>query len=368
MKKIYIVIGTRPEAIKLAPLAKYLIDTSHYEVLLVDTGQHTNLMDGILQIWNLDFDIKFDAPAGSGKRFLLPYLLENLNGLFSSGIADLVIVQGDTASATAGAIAAYSNGIPVAHVEAGLRSFNLSNPRPEEGYRRIIDSIATLHFAPSENALINLRDEGYGDSSYNVGNTVIDALKFVRELIGENSSLAASVKAEIGIPLEDNYVVFTQHRREGFGNGQDQVFKAISKISNLGYQVIFPVHPNPEVKTKSEEYFKNFPNVKLVKPLSYLSMAYLLSEASLLVTDSGGLQEEAPAFGIPTIITRLTTERPEVVELGWAFLAGYDSELIISIATDFLLKRKKLLTINMDNPYGKGDTSQSITEIIKKFF
>ena len=274
-KKISIIIGTRPEAIKLAPLAKSLNDFGGFRTTLINTGQHSNLLEGLLDYWDLKFDFEFKIAPGEGNRFLLPTLLNNLNMLLQEIETDLVIVQGDTASALSGAMVAYSLNLPIAHIEAGLRSGDLSNPNPEEGYRRAIDTISNLHFAPSAKALSNLEFEGHAESSYNVGNTVVDSLLHIQKLLNEDEKFKEIAKNELPNSLPKNYIVFTQHRREGFGEGQSRVFKAISELAKVGHPVIFPVHPNPKVASLADSYFSGLRNVYMIKPLSYISMVRL---------------------------------------------------------------------------------------------
>lgn len=363
-KKILIAYGTRPEAIKLAPLIRELRKEELFEVQVVCSGQHNELLRGILEIWELSPDITLQLEPPAALDSITASMMRAMSKVLREVNPDLVVVQGDTSTAFTTAIESHSLKIPVAHVEAGLRSQDIWNPWPEESYRRSIDAVSSFHFAPTNSALVNLRNEGYIKSSVEVGNTVVDALNFVVEQLKNDKRVQDSLKAKIPFSLDLPYIVFTQHRREGFGSGQDKVFEAVRKISENGTRVIFPVHLNPNVRSKSKEYFSACKNVHLMEPLEYLEFIELLRNCHLVISDSGGLQEEVPSFGKCIVITRLTTERPEVIESGHGILVGYDTKKIENAVAQFSNSRAGSLFSK--NPFGDGRASERICRYLKE--
>lgn len=362
MKTVAVVYGTRPEAIKLAPLIVELKKTSNVKTVVICTGQHKEMLEGILEIWGLKNDYLIDSNFNSSHSSAIPNLMVSLEKIFLEVSPDLVVVQGDTATATAGALQAHALHISVAHIEAGLRSGDLWNPWPEESNRRIIDAISSLHFAPTNSAAKNLKQEGYGETTLITGNTVVDALMYASVVLDNHPEVTQNLEALLGFSLNEEFILFTQHRREGFGDGQKQVFGAILDLSKLGHKIVFPVHLNPLVRDKVNEMLLNQPGIHLIPPQEYLSFLTLLRKCSLVISDSGGLQEEAPTFGKRILITRLTTERPEVIESGFGQLVGYDSEKIVKLAAgESKISNQLKLT---SNPFGEGDSSKIIMESI----
>jgi UDP-N-acetylglucosamine 2-epimerase (non-hydrolysing) len=360
--KIAVIYGTRPEAIKLAPAVVALRKTGDHQVHLICTGQHKELLYGILDIWNLknDFElsVEFDrSPLGSFTK-----IAKEIEKLFENYKYDLVIVQGDTSSALAGTIAAHFFNYPVAHVEAGLRSGDTQNPWPEEGNRRAIDALSALHFAPTEASARNLFNEGYGASVSITGNTVVDALEHVKNRINLDPNIESELQRKTPFSLNSNYLLFTQHRRESFSGGIDSVFNAIKSLAEKGEKIVFPVHLNPNVAERAKELLANNPNIWLLPPLNYLEFLVIVKHCKLIISDSGGLQEEAPSFNKKILITRKTTERPEILSSGYGELVGFDSELIIDRVMNF-----DGLGDVIRNPFGQGDASELIKNRIQNF-
>jgi UDP-N-acetylglucosamine 2-epimerase (non-hydrolysing) len=362
MKTVAVVYGTRPEAIKLAPLIIELKRIPSIETVVICTGQHKEMLQGILEIWGLKNDYLLDSNFASSHSSAIPNLMINLEKLFLEVSPDLVVVQGDTATATAGALQAHALHIKIAHVEAGLRSGDLWNPWPEESNRRIVDSVASLHFAPTKSAAKNLEREGCGPTTTVTGNTVVDALIHASKELEGRPEIQRQLESLLGFSLERDFILFTQHRREGFGDGQEKVFGAILELAKSGHKIVFPVHLNPLVRDKVNEMLLNQPGIHLISPQEYLPFLALLRKCSLIISDSGGLQEEAPTFGKRILITRLTTERPEVIESGFGQLVGYDSENIIKLAAQGSEVSNQLKLTS--NPFGDGDSSKIITESI----
>jgi len=362
VKTVAIVYGTRPEAIKLAPVIVALKKTSNIKAVVICTGQHKELLEGILEIWGLKNDHLIASDFNRSASSTIPGLMVGLEKIFLDVAPDLVVVQGDTATATAAALQAHALHIQVAHVEAGLRSGDLWNPWPEESNRRIIDSIASLHFAPTKSAAKNLEQEGYGATTSITGNTVVDALVYASNVLNNHAEVQQQLESLLGFSLDEDFILFTQHRREGFGEGQTQVFRAILDLAKMGHRVVFPVHLNPVVRDKVNEMLLNQPGIHLISPQAYLPFLALLRKCTLIISDSGGLQEEAPTFGKKILITRLTTERPEVVESGFGLLVGYNSEQITKLVTSESQISQQ--TGIVSNPFGDGNSSNLIVSTI----
>lgn len=345
-----VVYGTRPEAIKLAPVAREL-RARDQDVILINTGQHDSLMPTVMQHFGL-------APAvhlkiltlGQSLPTLAASLLTRLDQLFGELNPDCVIVQGDTSSAMAAALAAYYRRLPLAHVEAGLRTYQLYSPFPEEMNRRLISSLATWNFCPSDQAAVNLRAEQVPGQVYVTGNTVVDALETVR-------------RSAPLLPLTHPCrVLATVHRRENFPN-LGSIFRAFKEIAErTDVEFLIPVHANPVVKAAADEWLSGS-NVRLIEPVDYVPWVGLLSSATLLITDSGGLQEEAPVLGVPLLIVRDVTERPEIVEGGFGYLVGTETARIVAFATRALNGE---LTFASGSPYGDGHASTMIGEILTR--
>jgi UDP-N-acetylglucosamine 2-epimerase len=364
VKKIAVVYGTRPEAIKLAPVIVELKKIDDLEVIVICTGQHKEMLVGIMEIWDLIPDFSIEPDFISAHSSSIPALMLEIEKVLKQIQPDYVVVQGDTATATAGALQAHALHIPVAHVEAGLRSGDLWNPWPEESNRRVIDAISLLHFAPTKLSAENLNAENYTDSVFMTGNTIVDSLNHVVKKLENNLVVRETLQTILGFELDDPFILFTQHRREGFGHGQEQIFQAVLELANMGHRIVMPVHMNPQVRKKVEEKFIGVPNISLIEPQSYLPFIELLRMATLVISDSGGLQEEVPSLGKTILITRLTTERPEVISSGYGVLIGFDKELLLDETLKALQKDNSFMFEK--NPFGDGQSSKRIAGILNQ--
>lgn len=364
MKTIAVVYGTRPEAIKLAPVIVELKKLDDLKVIVICTGQHKEMLVGIMNLWDLVPDFSIEAKFNLGQSSAIPALMLEIEKVLKHVVPDYVVVQGDTATATAGALQAHALHIPVAHIEAGLRSGDLWNPWPEEANRRAIDAISSLHFAPTKSSAENLHAENFRDSVFVTGNTIVDSLNHVVKKLEANREIQSDLQKILGFQLDDPFILFTQHRREGFGHGQEQVFQAILELANLGFRIVMPVHMNPQVRKKVEERFVGVPNISLIEPQSYLPFVELLRSSALVISDSGGLQEEVPSLGKTVLITRLTTERPEVLASGYGILVGFDKELLITETLRVLNSTESLSP--EENPFGDGQSSTRIAQALNE--
>ena len=368
--RILVVFGTRPEAIKLFPVIHALKADPRFECVVCVSAQHRQMLDQVLEIARIvpDHDLDVMQPDQSLDA-LTARLLTGLGRVMDEVRPDRVIVQGDTATAMAGGLAAYYRKLPVDHVEAGLRSYNIHHPWPEEVNRKIIGSLASLHFAPTATAQNALLKENVDPSRVHVtGNTVIDALHWVTGEIERRPELAAGLSR-----LEESFagrriIGVTSHRRENFGEGMEQIAQAIREIAQRpDVAVIFPVHLNPNVRKVMNERLTGLDNVALIEPLDYPHFARLLSIAEIMLTDSGGVQEEAPALGKPVLVMRETTERPEGVDAGTARLVGTSAVTIVSeLATLLDDKAAYDAMAQAHNPFGDGLASGRIVELLAR--
>ena len=368
MHKNMVIFGTRPEAIKLFPVIDALTRYSDMRTEVLVSAQHRQMLDQVLAISGImpDYDLDLMQP-GQSLDTLTARLLEAIGSVLDTAKPDRVIVQGDTATAMVGALAAYYRKIPVSHVEAGLRSRDIYQPWPEEVNRKIIGTIADQHFAPTAVAAEALRSEAVpANRVFVTGNTVIDALHWVTKRIVENPSLANRLA-----PLEARFlgrkiIGITTHRRENFGNSMGNIAAAIAVIAARDdVACIFPVHMNPNVRAIMDAALRNLPNVALIEPLDYPNFAHLLSISHIILTDSGGVQEEAPALGKPVLVLRDTTERPEGITAGTAKLIGTDKHRIISEVSNILNDDAAYSAMaRAHNPFGDGYASQRIAEIV----
>lgn len=373
MKKILLVFGTRPEAIKLAPLVKFLKNTKEYEVETCSTGQHREMLQQVIDFFGLKLDYSIDVmKPNQTLTDLTSSVLIQVKDILDKSQPDLVIVQGDTTTAFASALAAFYSKIPVAHVEAGLRTNNLYSPWPEELNRQLISRIAQIHFAPTQTAKDNLIKEGVDSRNVIVtGNTVIDALFDAYDLIDANVDLTAKLQKKFPfLNTEKKVILVTGHRRENFGKGFEEICKAIKEISQRSDALlVYPVHLNPNVQGPVRDHLSNSENIILLSPLDYPSFLYLMRRAYLILTDSGGVQEEAPSIGKPVIVMRDTTERPEAVLAGTVLLSGADASKIktdVNMLLDDSTKYKSMS--KAINPYGDGKACLRIFDSLKKFF
>ena len=366
--RILLIFGTRPEAIKLFPVVAALKADPRFDARVCVSAQHRGMLDQVLEIAGIipDHDLDLMRPDQSLDS-LTAALITGLGKVMDEEKPDRVMVQGDTATAMAGALAAYYRKIPVDHVEAGLRSGNIYHPWPEEVNRKMIGAIASLHFAPtttSQAAL--LRENVAADRIHVTGNTVIDALMWVGERIKANPALAGGL-AELEERFAGKRIIgVTSHRRENFGEGMENIAQAIREIAaRPDVAIIFPVHLNPNVRAVMNERLAGLDNVALIEPLDYPHFAHLLGLAEIMLTDSGGVQEEAPALGKPVLVMRETTERPEGVAAGTAKLVGTDSARIVSEIFSLLDDKAAYEAMaRAHNPFGDGQTSRRIVEIL----
>lgn len=371
--EICIVFGTRPEFIKIAPLIEEIrkssLEQSH-TIVVISSGQHENLLRDALEAFDVDIDVNFELmlPNQSSGDFM-SRAMAKFNDYFKLHEVALVVVHGDTGTAAAAAISAHHHKIPIAHVEAGLRSGDLLAPWPEESNRRIIDTLATLHFAPTSDALLNLVNEGHSNSAFVTGNTVVDAIQVTSKRIVEGSLFVSRIIRDIVEASVEPIILATQHRRENFGEPLENVLRALNHLANEGARVLLPVHPNPNVKASVETILKNNKKIHLLPPLTYCDLVFLLSQSRLVITDSGGLQEEGPTLGIPVIVTRDKTERPEGVASGSVLLVGTEYNRVIESAMEVLFNDQthyKMSTAK--NPYGDGTSAKQIVGLIKRHF
>lgn len=363
-KRVCIILGTRPEAIKLAPVIQVFQNYSGFETQVVLTGQHREMVEQVMQLFNLKADV--DLEIMQPKQSLSDITCRSLRGLeelFNTNKPDLVIVQGDTSTAFAAGLAAFYQKIPLGHVEAGLRTDNLFNPYPEEANRRLISQITQLHFAPTSLAVENLKSSGVLGEVYLTGNTVIDALLNV-----------AAKKPACNIPgLEwDKYRVLltTVHRRENWGEPLQDIAQGFLQVldKNPDTALLLPLHRNPTVREPLQELLGNHPRIFLTEPLNYGELVGAIMRSHLLLTDSGGLQEEAPSLGKPVLVLRETTERPEAVNAGTAKLVGTQPETIAMNATELLSNSTAYEAMaNAINPFGDGLASERILQSVRNF-
>jgi len=367
-KRVMVVFGTRPEAIKMAPVIGALKAKPGIETVVAVTAQHREMLDQVLDLFGIAPDVDLDMmQPDQSLSDLTSRVLAGMNEVIARYRPDIVLVHGDTTTTFATTLAAFYNRTPVGHVEAGLRTGNLYAPWPEEANRKLTGALAALHFAPTERSRANLLAEGVsGDRIFVTGNTVVDALLATVRKIGDNPGLEASLASQFPfLETGKRLVLVTGHRRENFGFRFEQVCLALADIAGMGdTQVIYPVHPNPNVREPVHRLLGNKPGIHLVPPLDYLPFVYLMNRADLIVTDSGGIQEEAPSLGKPVIVTRETTERPEAIEAGTAFLAGTDRERIVELVQGLLDTRPSSRACTNANPYGDGKASQRIVDIL----
>lgn len=369
-KNILVVFGTRPEVIKLAPviieLRKY---PQKYNVVICNTEQQKELSNQTLAYFDLKADINLDVMRPDQTLIgVQTRILSALDRVYSENNFDATIVQGDTMTVLCGALASFYNKIPVFHVEAGLRSYDIYEPFPEEVMRQMTTRVAELNFAPTEKNRQALLKENIDDAKIHVvGNTVIDALFCLSD---ETLKTAEKFYISNGINIDDKLVLITAHRRENHGERIDRIIDAIKYLVEkfTDHTFIIPVHPNPNVKIKIHERLGEYNNVKLLTPLDYPYLVYLMKNAKLILTDSGGIQEEAPSFGCPTLVMRYETERQEGIDAGVSTLVGADYEKIISLSEKILSDTWENTRLKATNPYGDGTSAKQILDIMDKYF
>jgi UDP-N-acetylglucosamine 2-epimerase (non-hydrolysing) len=363
--RLLTVFGTRPEAIKLAPVVLALTAAPGVSHTLCVTGQHRQMLDQVLAIFGLapDHDLDIMRP-GQDLTYVTTAVLEKLGVVLDEVRPDWVIVQGDTTTAFAASLAAFYRRISVAHVEAGLRTGNIYSPWPEEMNRRLTGQIARLHFPPTEAAAANLRQEGVAEGRILVtGNTVIDALRMVSARLEADRALAERFAADFSfLDPARRLILVTGHRRENFAGGLEQVCRALAVLAARGdVEIVYPVHMNPEVQRTAQAVLAGNPAVHLIPPLDYLPFVYLMRRSHLIITDSGGIQEEAPGLGKPVLVTRDTTERPEAITAGTARLVGTSREGLIAAASALLDDPAAYAAMaEARNPFGDGHAAGRI--------
>ncbi|MGI9506595.1 MAG: non-hydrolyzing UDP-N-acetylglucosamine 2-epimerase, partial [Geminicoccaceae bacterium] len=355
------VFGTRPEAIKLGPIVNALQAEPEVELMICTTGQHREMLQQVLDLFGIkpDIDLALMTP-GQTLTDITGRVLDKLAPMLAEREIDWLLVQGDTTTAFAAGLAAFYARIPVAHVEAGLRSGDIYQPFPEEVNRKMVSVFTALHFAPTPEARDNLLNEGVAASSVRVtGNSVIDALLYFQDRLETDRDLARSFEQTFDfLDPSRRLILVTGHRRENFDGGIDRMCAALLEIMGRGdVQIVYPVHPNPNVRGPVGEILANRDGIHLLDPLDYLPFVYMMTRAEIILTDSGGIQEEAPALGKPVLVTRETTERPEGVAAGTAKLVGTDQARIVAELTTLLDDRDAYDAMSRaHNPYGDGKT------------
>ncbi|KNC88098.1 non-hydrolyzing UDP-N-acetylglucosamine 2-epimerase [Trabulsiella odontotermitis] len=369
--KVLTVFGTRPEAIKMAPLVHALARDPHFEAKVCVTAQHREMLDQVLSLFSIvpDYDLNIMSP-GQGLTDITCRILQGLRPVLEAFKPDVVLVHGDTTTTVAASLAAFYQRIPVGHVEAGLRTGDLYSPWPEEANRTLTGHLAVWHFAPTENSRQNLLRENLQDKRIFVtGNTVIDALFWVRDRVLTDESLHAGLSEQYPfLDASKKLILVTGHRRESFGRGFEQICHALAEIAaqNPDVQIVYPVHLNPNVSEPVNRILGHIDNVMLIEPQDYLPFVWLMNRAWLILTDSGGIQEEAPSLGKPVLVMREMTERPEAVEAGTVRLVGTDRQRIVEEVTRLLRDEDEYEAMSRaHNPYGDGQACSRILTALK---
>ncbi|MYM62877.1 non-hydrolyzing UDP-N-acetylglucosamine 2-epimerase [Pseudomaricurvus sp. HS19] len=374
MTKVLTIIGTRPEAIKMAPVIAELNKRKRFDSKLCVTAQHREMLDQVLDLFGLEPDFDLDLMSiKQSLEGLTANILLGLSKVFKEWRPDIVLVHGDTTTTFAASLAAFYQQIPVAHVEAGLRTGNLYSPWPEEANRKLTSVLAAVHFAPTPKAASNLLEEGVPHKAIHiVGNTVIDALMQVSERLAETETWMVQMEEHFPFLRSDSRLLLvTGHRRENFGEGFLQICHALKAlaINNPDLQIVYPVHLNPNVRGPVTEALGDCQGIHLIPPLEYPQFVYLMGRADIILTDSGGIQEEAPSLGKPVLVMRDTTERPEAVDAGTVRLVGTDSSVIVENVEQLLNDPRLYEEMSVaKNPYGDGKSSGRIGDILEDLF
>ncbi|MBU9814267.1 UDP-N-acetylglucosamine 2-epimerase (non-hydrolyzing) [Rahnella sp. C60] len=369
--KVLTIFGTRPEAIKMAPLVLALSQDAAFESKVCVTAQHREMLDQVLRLFDIipDYDLNIMKP-GQGLTEITSRILTGLKPVLDEFKPDIVLVHGDTTTTLSASLAAFYHQIPVGHVEAGLRTGDLSSPWPEEGNRLLTGHLAKWHFAPTENASVNLQRENIGaESIFVTGNTVIDALLWVRDRFNSDVSLAQQLANNYPfLDANKKLILVTGHRRESFGKGFERICSALAEIAcqHPEVQIVYPVHLNPNVSEPVNRILQSIDNIVLIDPQDYLPFVYLMDKAYLILTDSGGVQEEAPSLGKPVLVMRETTERPEAVDAGTVRLVGTDPAKIVEEVNRLLNDENEYNSMSRaHNPYGDGHACRHILDALK---
>ncbi len=375
MKKVLLVFGTRPEAIKMAPLVKAFENEPSIESKVCVTAQHREMLDQVLEMFDIkpDYDLNLMKP-GQDLYDITGNVLLGMKSVLEEFKPDVVLVHGDTTTTSSASLAAFYQKVRVGHVEAGLRTGNLYSPWPEEANRQITGVLANYHFAPTTTSQNNLLKENKKQEDIIVtGNTVIDALFLALDKIEKNDDLKSkiieSINSQYELKNDKKIILVTGHRRENFGNGFINICEALKSIAinNPDIDIVYPVHLNPNVQKPVKEILSNTANVYLIDPLQYESFIYMMNKSYFIITDSGGVQEEAPSLGKPVLVMRDTTERPEAVEAGTVKLVGTNKETIIKEAQLLLdLQDEYIKMSKAHNPYGDGKACERIVEFLKE--
>lgn len=363
--KVMLVFGTRPEAIKMAPLVKELQKDPFFDVCVCVTAQHREMLDQVLDLFEIkpDYDLNIMKP-GQTLSMITSSVLLGMDKVLSEAKPDVVLVHGDTSTSFVSALAAFYHQIPVGHVEAGLRTYNKYSPYPEEINRQLTGRISEYNFAPTKGNAENLKNENAGGRVFITGNTVIDALLWTAD---QPCEFEDPKLRQIDFQ-QKRVIAVTCHRRENLGEYMGNIFSALAQIAKeySDVEIVYPVHLNPLVQSKAKEYLDGLDNVHLISPLTYQPFTKLMKQSYLVVTDSGGIQEEAPALGKPVLVVRKETERPEAVAAGTVRLAGVEKETIYSMIKELLDDKESYSRMaNAVNPYGDGTASQKIAEALK---
>lgn len=368
--KTLCIFGTRPEAIKMAPLIKQLELNHNFSNKICVTGQHQAMLQQVLDLFAIRPDFNLEVMTiNQDLSTLTTKILSGLLNIFQQSLPELIFVHGDTTTTLAASLSAYYHQIPVAHIEAGLRTGNIYSPWPEEINRKLTSSLATLHFAPTESAKLNLLREGIAAPTIHVtGNTVIDALYEMNQKIEKEEQLAKTLAQHFSFLKKNRpMILVTGHRRENFGQGFKRICEALIQIANRfpNIDIVYPVHLNPNVQEKIKPLLANITTIYLIPPVDYLPFVYLMKKAYLILTDSGGIQEEAPALSTPVLVMREQTERPEAITAGTAKLVGTNVAEIVGEVSELLLNKESYQKMcKAKNPFGDGNAAKKIVQIL----
>jgi UDP-N-acetylglucosamine 2-epimerase (non-hydrolysing) len=364
--KVLSIFGTRPEAIKMAPLVVKLKQNAQIDSAVCVTGQHREMLDQVLELFNItpDYDLNVMKKNQSLSE-VTSRIINNLSPILEEYQPDLILVHGDTTTTFSAALSGFYHQVSVGHVEAGLRTGNIFSPWPEEANRKLVSCITEMHFAPTEQAMINLKQENVKENKIMVtGNTVIDALMMIKDNIEGDINLQNSLSKNFSFIGDGKRIVLvTGHRRENFGQGFENICGSLKSlaIKNNDVNFVYPVHLNPRVREPVNQLLSNIDNIHLIEPQGYLEFVYLMINSYVILTDSGGIQEEAPALGKPVVVMRNTTERPEAVSAGTVVLVGTDKNKIVDTIDSLLNDKDRYREMSMaHNPYGDGTASEKI--------
>ena len=370
--KVLTVFGTRPEAIKMAPLVASLAKDDRFEAKVCVTAQHREMLDQVLELFDItpDYDLNI-MKKGQTLNDITARILQELKPVLEEFKPDIVLVHGDTATTFATSLASYYEQISIGHIEAGLRTGNIYSPWPEEGNRKLTACLTKYHFAPTEASKENLLKENISSENITVtGNTVIDALLMIKNKIANDPALNIKLSEKFTfLDITKKLILVTGHRRESFGAGFERICEAlaITAKNHPNIQILYPMHLNPNVREPVSRILANIENIFLIEPQQYLPFIYLMNRAHIILTDSGGIQEEAPSLGKPVLVMRDTTERPEAVEAGTVKLVGTDVDTIVSSLNELLLNEKIYKKMShAHNPYGDGNACERILNILDK--